>query len=239
MCLKARYPELALRLPARLQEDPSLIVVRQMSPSVSLDDLRTVDDPLTAARPRGVHVLELDSDLDDPAFQRFRLRFGHTVNKWFTQGRGPTARGDLMSRALEEMVDNVLLHASIGRPGVVGYEVSTKGVVFGVFDLGVGASASLNRNPANGTIGDDRVALAKLIEPGVTGSPDGLGGNGYGNVFEALADANGMVWLRSGTAVAELTGVDIQPDVLKLTQSRAGSPDRHVGGFQVVIGCRQ
>ena len=236
-CLADIHPDVDLSLPNDLERTPALRAVRRGLPDLTLGEtVRPMANLSTQSEPLGVFPLLPGFAMTDHALGAFCLRFRHAINA--EHGRTTLRRrADLIEAAIRELIENVARHAGTARPAVVGYEVTPRSVAFGVFDLGRGAAASLRQNPEYAAIVEDLDALRLVIQPGVSADPAaGGGGTGYRQVFKALADAEGHVWMRSGNAVSELRGKDIRPDVIELNTSVLPDSRVHQGRFQVAVG---
>lgn len=142
----------------------------------------------------------------------------------------PAARSRGIAAALREMVDNVVQHAGLGdQPrGVVAYEVSSTHFWFGVADLGRGVLASLLENPAHRGVSTDAQALRAAVSNGASGRL-GPGGTGFADLTRALADLNGCLTFRSGSARLVLDGRGNSSRVATLSNS----PEME--GFQLSV----
>lgn len=109
--------------------------------------------------------------------------------------------------ALGEMVDNVVQHAGLGDTprGIVGYEVSEAALSFAVADLGRGVLSSLRDNPVHRHISEDAAALVSAVTTGASSRP-GVAGMGFADLIRALADLDGHLTFRSGSARLILDG---------------------------------
>lgn len=112
-----------------------------------------------------------------------------------------------LSAALHEMVDNVVEHAGLGEQprGVVAYEVSADHFGFAVADLGRGALASLRDNPTHDGIRTDAEALRSAIIDGASRRA-GPPGKGFADLLRSLADLEGSLSFRTGSARLLLDG---------------------------------
>ena len=78
---------------------------------------------------------------------------------------------------------------------------------FVIADRGIGARASLARNPEYIGLADEGSALQTMVEPGVSRFARGTGhGNGFRPIFEKLADMTGYLRFRSGDYGLTLDG---------------------------------
>ncbi len=141
-----------------------------------------------------------------------------------------TKRAWALSAALKEMVDNVVEHAGLGDAptGIVAYEVSTERFSFAVADLGRGALASLRENPAHATLKSDADSLKSAVTGGASRRP-GPGGKGFADLLRALADLQGVLTFRSGSARLRLDGRGTGPR----RATTANSPQ--LLGFQLYV----
>ena len=144
---------------------------------------------------------------------------------------GPKARG--ITAALNEMVDNVVDHAGLGDSpvGVVAYEVSDEHFGLAVGDLGRGALASLRENVAHAALSTDAEALLSAVTRGASRRV-GIQGKGFSDLVRALADLEGSLSFRSGSARLGIDG--------RGTNSRAIVPSNSpiLKGFQLSVIAR-
>jgi hypothetical protein len=145
-------------------------------------------------------------------------------------GRLATARARGLSAALHEMVDNVVEHAGLGDApvGVVAYDVSDQHFGFAVADLGRGVLRSLRENSAHAGLLTDADALLSAVTRGASRRP-GVDGKGFSDLLRALADLEGTLSFRSGSARLRLDGRGSGSRVV----SRSNSPV--MNGFQLSI----
>ncbi|WP_437769006.1 ATP-binding protein [Sorangium sp. So ce764] len=125
-----------------------------------------------------------------------------------------------LAAVLDEMVDNVVEHAGLGDApvGVVAYEVSGQHFGFGVADLGRGVLASLHENPAHVAIYSDTDALLAAVTQGASRRP-GLKGLGFSDLISKLADMEGRLSFRSGSARLQIDGRGIGSRVATTSNS--------------------
>lgn len=150
-----------------------------------------------------------------------------------TPGR---ARG--IAGALGEMVDNVVQHAGLGDTprGIIGYEVSEAALSFAVADLGRGVLSSLRDNPTHRHISTDAAALVSAVTTGASSRP-GVAGTGFADLNRALADLDGYLTFRSGSARLFLDGrgggarrhnVSNSPEMIGFQLSVTAQPQKSV-----------
>lgn len=119
----------------------------------------------------------------------------------------PAPRGRGLAAALNEMVDNVVEHAGLGDSpaGVVAYEVSDEHFGLAVGDLGRGVLASLRENAAHAGLSTDAEALLSAVTHGASRRV-GIQGKGFSDLVRALADLEGTLSFRSGSARLGIDG---------------------------------
>jgi hypothetical protein len=144
-----------------------------------------------------------------------------------------TTRARGLSAAFHEMVDNVVEHAGLGDVpvGVVAYDVSDHHFGFAVADLGRGVLPSLRENPAHAALLTDAEALLSAVTRGASRRP-GAEGKGFSDLLRALADLEGTLSFRSGSARLRLDGRGSGRRVV----SRSNSPV--MKGFQLSISAQ-
>jgi hypothetical protein len=131
---------------------------------------------------------------------RFRRSLGSRLGVSASRAHG-------LAASLHEMVDNVVDHAGLGDAptGVVAYEVSDGRFAFAVADLGRGVLASLHENPANSGLSTHSDALLGAVTRGASRRL-GVGGKGFADLLRALADLDGHLSFRTGSARLFLDG---------------------------------
>jgi anti-sigma regulatory factor (Ser/Thr protein kinase) len=114
--------------------------------------------------------------------------------------------------ALNEVADNVLIHAG-GVPGWLQLaEQRKKGLIeIVVADCGQGVCSSLHERFPE--LADDRAALEKAVEKGVTRNPDIGQGNGLAGTLRIAIEAGGWVNLHSGRGLLRyMPGQNVRSD---------------------------
>jgi len=139
-----------------------------------------------------------------------------------------------ITRAFEEMVDNVVQHSGIttsaAAPGVVGYHVHRGEMTYAVGDCGRGVLESLRTNPQWRELLTSRAALDAAICAHATRRLGEKEGYGFQEVHRSLADVNGRLRFRSGDAVLILDGRGNARQGI-----RRNSPP--LAGFQLSVSC--
>ena len=137
--------------------------------------------------------------------------------------------------ALNEIGTNVVQHSTFGQPsaqmnGIACYAVSKKSARFAVGDDGIGALSSLQNNPCWSHLTFDREAVRAIGQEHASRRTDQGEGQGYRELFDALASFDGTVRLRSGTGIFGITGaIDAAVAV--------GSNSPHISGVQLSVHC--
>lgn len=120
---------------------------------------------------------------------------------------GFTSTAALLVAAIGELVGNVVDHSEALDSGIALFAAQFGQFEFVIADRGIGARASLARNPEFAGIGDEGSALQAMVEVGVSRFPRGIGhGNGFRPIFEKLADMTGHLRFRSGDFALTLDG---------------------------------
>lgn len=129
--------------------------------------------------------------------------FGNRFRKSLKElGRFSNEFANGLGGALEEMVDNVLQHASkdLARPApaIMAFEVADRAFTFSVGDVGRGVLKSLRENERWNTLADDEVALNAVVvhQASRRGAEPGTG---FSLVVRTLADL-GSFRYRTGKA---------------------------------------
>lgn len=116
------------------------------------------------------------------------------------QGQFHGKLASALGKALSEMVDNVVQHSRIGAEparGLVGYHIKPNHVCYAVADTGDGILKSLRSNKKHAELKDSQAALRAAVENGATRREQHQSGDGFRQVFRALADI-GALRFRSG-----------------------------------------
>lgn len=141
-----------------------------------------------------------------------------------------------LTRALRELVDNVLEHGSAtdAAPcsGIVGYEVTPGRAHFAVGDTGRGVLASLVTNPRYVHLRTAKDALQAIIRDHATRRTNVVEGNGIKQVFVSLASLQGELRFRSTDAVLTVRGAE---DFFRVPINIGISPK--LVGLQVSVSC--
>jgi hypothetical protein len=112
---------------------------------------------------------------------------------------------EALAGAVGELADNVLQHSESEETGIAAFAQGDAVFEYVVADCGIGMLASLRRNEEYRGLRDDMEALPLAVSAGVSryGQRSGRG-YGYRAVFLPLRAADGVVRLRSGSAVVEV-----------------------------------
>ena len=120
---------------------------------------------------------------------------------------GFTGTAALLVAAMGELIGNVIDHSEALDSGVALFVTQSGQFEFVIADCGVGARASLIRNPEYASLSDEGSALQAMIEPGVSRFARETGhGNGFRPIFEKLANMTGHLRFRSGDHALTLDG---------------------------------
>lgn len=165
-------------------------------------------------------------------WEPWEIQFRETVR---TVGGSDVRLSFALCGAIGELIDNIRQHSSPdGAPpasGHAAYHVGRGGVVFTAFDFGVGALASLRRNPDWRHLTNDNEALAAILKERAS-RRIGLGpGEGYRTLLEALVNREAAVRLGSGTGRVQWISVNSRHNLLIQSQLRRE-------GFSVEVECR-
>jgi hypothetical protein len=140
-----------------------------------------------------------------------------------------------MASAFADMADNIIQHSVFGTErglnGIVAYQVRPKEVSFTIADVGIGALQSLTSNPQYSELSSSRKALDLICRNKASRRVNQGAGQGYNDLFVALASYNGLVRVRSGDGVFSIEGEigRIEPQ----TASLHPTP-----GLQLSVECR-
>lgn len=146
---------------------------------------------------------------------------------------GFTGTAALLAAAMGELIGNVVDHSEALDSGVALFAAQAGHFELVVADCGVGARASLARNPEYAGIGDEGTALQAMVETGVSRFARGTGhGNGFRPIFERLADMTGHLRFRSGDYALTLDGRFGDRVALQLAQKP------RLRGVFAAISCR-
>lgn len=148
------------------------------------------------------------NELAEPAvgveWRYFLDRFSRSLR---TRLSLPSTRSNGLAAGLYEMVDNVVQHSGLGDApnGIVGYQFNGDEFSFAVADIGRGIRASLNENPKYENVQTDSEAIVLAVTKGASRRV-GESGRGFSDLLRYLADMEGQLWFRSGTARLRLDG---------------------------------
>lgn len=124
-----------------------------------------------------------------------------------------------LAGAIGELADNIMQHSEAPESGIAAFAGNPGRFEYVVADAGVGMLASLRRASEFGSIRDDMEALQLAITAGVSRHGKGVGyGYGYRAVFLPLRASSGLIRLRSGMGVLEVSGVGPTPDQARCIQ---------------------
>lgn len=113
----------------------------------------------------------------------------------------------LLVAAMGELIGNVVDHSEALASGTALFSAQSGQFEFVIADCGIGARASLARNPEYAGLSDEGSALQTMVEVGVSRFARGTGhGNGFRPIFEKLADMTGHLRFRSGDYALTLDG---------------------------------
>lgn len=113
----------------------------------------------------------------------------------------------LLVAAMGELIGNVVDHSEALASGIALFVTRPGQFEFVIADCGIGARASLTRNPEYVGLTDEGSALQAMVEVGVSRFARGTGhGNGFRPIFERLADMTGHLRFRSGDFALTLDG---------------------------------
>lgn len=124
-----------------------------------------------------------------------------------------------LAGAIGELADNIMQHSEAPDTGVAAFAGRPGRFEYVVADAGIGMLDSLRRASEFQSIRDDMEALQLAVTSGISRHGRGVGyGYGYRAVFLPLRAASGMVRLRSGMAVLEVSGFGPTPDQARCIQ---------------------
>jgi len=107
-----------------------------------------------------------------------------------------------LAGALFEMADNVVQHGGNDSgsppPGLIGYYICDGHVSFAIGDAGRGVLNSLRENPVWTGLENSKNALIAVVQNHASRRSMGGEGEGFKELFRALANLNGLIQLRSG-----------------------------------------
>ncbi len=116
-----------------------------------------------------------------------------------------------LTAAMLEMLDNLVEHSGAQDTGRLAYHARPGQLTFVVADHGMGALASLRGNPIYSSLGSDRDALPLVLQNGCSRYQDPNRGRGFNDLFRGLADHNGVLRFRSGSAAVLIDGISPDP----------------------------
>jgi hypothetical protein len=170
------------------------------------------------------------ADWTDDAASLFQSRFARSLEK----RRFGKKLSLALSKALQEMADNVVQHSRYDEEhpalGLVGYHVEEGWMTYAVSDIGRGIFASLRTNPKWYSLSDSRAALRAAIYERASRRIDSPSGGGFSQVEKSLADLNGILRFRTGDACLTLVG-------RKASRKAAISSNPYLDGFQLAVTC--
>ena len=114
----------------------------------------------------------------------------------------------MLSAAVGEIAGNIIEHSGATETGIVAYQGRQGVFEFVVADQGMGALNSLRCNARFEAFQDDREALPKVLEHGVSRFDAPGRGAGFDMMFQGLANHNGRLRFRSGEALVTIDGRD-------------------------------
>lgn len=173
------------------------------------------------------------ADISSDRWTMYEDRFARSLERHGDFGRKLSLA---LSKALHEMVDNVIQHSSatVNHPalGVVGYHISRRVMTFAVADVGRGVLNSLRTNPRWSSLLDSSQALQLAVSASATRRVgDDHEDGGFERVLEALADLNGLLRFRSGNGLLTIDG---RGQARQATSSYSQPMD----GLQLSVTCR-
>ncbi|MGE0516348.1 MAG: ATP-binding protein [Hyphomicrobiaceae bacterium] len=143
----------------------------------------------------------------------------------------PRRNAGQLAVALEEMMSNVMEHSGAAHTGLVAFRGSAGIFEFVVADQGIGALASLRRNPQFAELANSRDALPRVLQTGCTSTGDPERGRGFDDLFRGLANHNGLLRFRSGDAAVVIDGQSPSPLRPKVKRRAA------MKGFLAAVSC--
>lgn len=112
-----------------------------------------------------------------------------------------------MTAALREMESNITEHSGAPSSGVLAYRTVPGRLEFVASDVGRGVLATLREAPDYSTLNDHGEALRLTLTDGASRLGAGLGrGYGFRPLFTGLANRNGALRFRSGSAALTIEG---------------------------------
>jgi hypothetical protein len=123
-----------------------------------------------------------------------------------------------LSAAVGELLSNIIEHSEASHSGLVAFQARDGFFEFVAADQGVGALASLQRNPRFAALTSDREALPLVLQHGCSRHVEPGRGAGFDDMFRGLANHNGNLRFRSGDAAVLIDGaspLSIKPTVKK------------------------
>jgi len=118
--------------------------------------------------------------------------------------------GRLAFQSIGELIDNAVSHgasdigAFAAAQAYTGQTTGRRGVEFAICDTGIGVLEHLRRNPRYRDLQDERTALIRAMQRGVTGTDDERG-NGLADLFKVTEGAGyTRLVLRSGRGLASV-----------------------------------
>jgi hypothetical protein len=136
-----------------------------------------------------------------------------------------------LSAAIGELLSNIIEHSEASHTGLVAFQARDGCFEFVAADQGVGALATLRRNPRFAALASDREALPLVLEHGCSRYEEPGRGAGFDDMFRGLANHNGNLRFRSGDAAVLIDGaspLSIKPKV---------KTKPHLQGFIASIAC--
>ncbi len=162
-------------------------------------------------------------------FMLFQERFKTAL----VQAGAPSRFAFMVLGALNEMASNAAEHATAPVSSVASFEVAGGRWCFSVTDAGCGLLRSLQRNPAYAGLRDEASAVRLAVRDGVSSTGRPSRGNGFTQLFKALAERMCSIRFRSTAAMATWSGSSPVADQLTITVSppRAGFHVQVEGGL--------
>jgi hypothetical protein len=121
-----------------------------------------------------------------------------------------------LSAAIGELLSNIVDHSEATHTGLVAFQARDGCFEFVAADQGVGALATLRRNPRFAALASDRDALPLVLQHGCSRYEEPGRGAGFDDMFRGLANHNGNLRFRSGDAAVLIDGASplaIKPKV--------------------------
>ncbi len=210
---KAVGPLLEMALLAKAT--PSLHALSaEIARSHPLGQLLSAEQPsigLHLAPTQGVVILG-----DDPLSADDRTRLTIAAKRAAIGAGFDNRTAGQLTAAMFEMLDNLVEHSQAPATGRVAYQARGQSFTFVVADRGIGALTSLRTNSKFASLGADEDALPLVIQPGCSRHNELGRGQGFEDLFRGLANHNGHLRFRSGTAAVLIDGrssAAIQPKV--------------------------